>query len=330
MTMDRTRRRVAPALFALLATSLLGLPAPADAQSWPARPIRLVVPWATGTPADVASRIVTAKLSTNLGQSIVVDNKPGAGGTIGFGEVLRQPADGYTVYMLSSASLVTPLLFPSQQIEFLKSLDPVGMVVWSYNTLVVPTASPFKSPADIVAAARARPDSLNFPSGGNGTPAHLAGELFKQQTGIQATHVPYQQFPLAVGDLVSGRLDFMFLTASAAIPQIEAGKLRVLATTGAARLPALKDVPTMGEQGFKDFVLRSFDGMLVKKGTPREIVERLNAELVRTLADPEVRGKLAPLALEPEATTPAQFAAIVAAEQDKWLRIGRAAQIRAD
>jgi tripartite-type tricarboxylate transporter receptor subunit TctC len=328
--MHSTLRRLATRSCLAIGAILFAQSLPVSAQTYPARPIRLIVPWAAGTPADVAGRIVAGRLGAGLGQPVVVDNRPGAGGLIGFGEAVRQPADGYTLYMLSSASLVAPLLFPTQQADFLGALDPVGMVVWSYNVLVVPTDSPLRNATDIVTAARAKPGAMNFPSGGNGTPAHLAGELFKQQTGIQATHVPYQQFPMAIGDLVGGRMDYMFLTASAAVPQITGGKLRPLATTGAQRLPALKDVPTMTEQGYKDFVLRSFDGMLVRKGTPPEIVERLSAELGRTLADADVRDRLGVLALEPEAMPPARFGATIATEQEKWLRIGRAAQIRAD
>lgn len=322
------RRRAALAL--ALSTAALAWPTLASAQNYPSRPIRLVVPWPAGTPADVSGRIVAEKMAQGLGQPVVVDNKPGAAGTIGMAEAMRQPADGYTLYMLSSASLVSPLLFPAQSIDFQKGLEPVGMVVWSYNVLVTQINAPYKGPADIVAAAKAAPGSLSFPSGGNGTPAHLAGELFKQQTGVSATHVPYNQFGIAIGDLISGRTSFMFLTASAAIPQITGGKLRPLATTGAQRLPALRDTPTMAEQGFKDFVLRSFDGLMVRPGTPREIVDRLNAELNKALAAPDVREKLAGLALEPEPMNPRQFGSVVAGEQEKWLRIGRAAQIKAD
>ena len=322
------RRRAALGL--ALAATVLAWPALTSAQNYPARPIRLVVPWPAGTPADVAGRIVAEKMTQGLGQPVVVDNKPGAAGTIGMADALRQPADGYTLYMLSSASLVAPLLFPAQSIDFQKGLEPVGMVVWSYNALVVPVTATYKGADDIVAAAKGAPGTLSFPSGGNGTPAHLAGELFKQQTGIATTHVPYNQFGLAIGDLIAGRTNYMFLTASAAIPQITGGKLRPLATTGAQRLPALKDTPTMSEQGFKDFVLRSFDGLMVRPGTPREIVDRLNAELSKALAAPDVKEKLAGLALEPEPMSPRQFGTVVATEQEKWLRIGRAAQIKAD
>jgi tripartite-type tricarboxylate transporter receptor subunit TctC len=309
---------------------LCALPLWATAQTYPIKPIRMVVPWPPGTPADVTGRVVAERMSAGLGQPVVVENKPGAAGTIGMSEVLRQPADGYTLYMLSSASLVAPMLFPSQSIDFGKSLQPVGMMVWSYNILVVPASSSLKDAKDIVQTAKAKPDSLSFASGGNGTPAHLAGELFKQQTGTSTAHVPYNQFSMAIGDLISDRTNFMFLTASAAIPQIQGGKLRPMAVTGARRLPVLKDVPTMAEQGFGDFVLRSFDGMTVKAGTPKQIVDRLNAELNKALNSMEVRERLAPLALEVDAMTSAGFGQTIESESEKWLRIGRTAQIKAD
>jgi tripartite-type tricarboxylate transporter receptor subunit TctC len=309
---------------------LLALPLCVQAQAYPTKPIRLVVPWPPGTPADVIGRTVAEKMAGGLGQPIVIDNKPGAAGTIGLADALNQPANGYTLYMLSSASLVAPLLFPNQPIDFTKSLQPIGMMAWSYNVLVVPSASALQSPKDIVQASKAKPNSLNFASGGPGTPAHLAGELFKQQTSIEATHVPYNQFTLAIADLVSDRANYMFLTASAALPQIQGGRLRPLAVTSEQRLPALKDVPTMKEQGFNEFVLRSFDGLTAKAGTPPEVVERLSAELNKALADPAVRERLATLALEPQPMSSAAFTAVLATESNRWLNLGRAAKIKAD
>jgi tripartite-type tricarboxylate transporter receptor subunit TctC len=313
----------------LLASLLLTLGFAATAQNYPSKTIRMVVPWPPGTPADVSGRMVAEKMSTALGQPIVVDNKPGAAGTIGMADALRQPADGHTLYLLSSASLVAPLLFPAQSIQF-NQLEPVGHMAWSYNVLVAPITSTLKGPTDIVQTAKAKPGTLSFASGGNGTPAHLAGELFKQQTGSVTTHVPYNQFGMAIGDLIADRTNFMFLTASAAIPQIQGGKLKAMAVTGAKRLPALKEVPTMAEQGFADFVLRSFDGMMVKVGTPKEVVERLNTELNKALNLPEVRDRLGALALETEPMNSGQFGTVIATETEKWQRIGRAAQIKAD
>lgn len=320
----------AAVLAVLLGCTLAVVADVARAQGWPTKPVRLVVPWGSGTPPDVVGRLVADRLAAGLGQPILVENRPGAAGTVGLAEALRQPADGYTVYSVSLSTLVAPLLFSHVGADFLKDMAPVGHLVWHYNVLVVPASSPLRGAQDLLNEARARPGQLRFGSGGNGSPAHLAGELFRQVTKTDATHVPYNQFPQAIADLVGGRLDFMFLTASAAIPQIAGGKLRPLATTGARRLPALPDVPTMLEAGFSGFEVRAFDGWMVRAGTPREIVERLNAELVKALAAPPVQERLAQLALETESMSPQQFGAMMARESERWLRIGRAAGVKAD
>ena len=320
------RRTVSFAVGAILSCNCLM----AAAQTYPSRPVRIVVPWPAGTPADVAGRIVAERMAAGLGQAVVVENKPGAVGTIGMSEVLRQPADGHTLYLLSSASLVAPLLYPAQRIDFGRSLDAVGHLSWNYNVLAVAESSPLHGAQDLVQAARARPGSLTFGSGGNGTPAHLAGELFKQQSGTRMTHVPYNQFTMAVGDLLAGRVDFMFLTATSAIAQVAGGKLRALATTGSQRLPLLQNVPTMVELGYGRFVLRSFDMVTVRAGTPRPIVERLSSELTRALTAPGVKDRLDALALEIEPMGPEQSARVLATESDKWMRIGREAHIKVD
>ncbi|MEY2659436.1 MAG: hypothetical protein RLZZ123_608 [Pseudomonadota bacterium] len=299
-------------------------------QGYPNKPIRLVVPWGVGTPGDVAGRILAEKLTASMGQPVLIENKPGAAGTIGLADVMRQPADGYTLYDLSSASLVAPLLYPTQNINFEKSLEPVAHMMWHYNVLVTPINSPIKSPADIVEMSKKEPGSVTFASGGNGSPAHLAGELFKQQTGAQTTHVPYNQFPVGIGDVIAGRISFMFLTGSAAVPQISGGKLKPLAVTGSNRLAVLKDVPTMGELGFKDFSLRSFESVMVKSGTPKEIVARLNAEFNKALQLPDVRERLSALAVEIDPMTPDQLGQVIRTESERWSRIGNAAKIKAD
>ncbi len=320
-------RRVFPWMTGALLCSLASV---ASAQGYPNKPIRLVVPWGAGTPGDVTGRILAEKMQAGLGQSIVIENKPGAAGTIGLADVLRQPADGYTLYCLSSASLVAPLLYPSQNISFEKTLEPVAHMIWHYNVLVTPINSRLKSVQDIVEISKKEPGALSFASGGNGTPAHLAGELFKQQTGAQTTHVPYNQFVVGIGDVIADRVNFMFLTGSAAVPQIAGGKLKPLAVTGSSRLAVLKDTPTMAEVGFKDFSLKSFEGIMVKAGTPKEIVARLNAEYNKALQLPEVKERLSSLAVEIDPMSPEQFGAVIRTETDKWIKIGTAAKIKAD
>lgn len=303
----------------------------AHANDYPSKPVRLVVPWPTGTPGDVAGRIVAERMAAIIGQPIVVDNKPGGSGTIGMADALRQPADGYTVYLLAApATLLAPVLQPAFKTDIQKSLIPVGLMAWSYNVLVVPVNSPYKSPIEIVAASKARPGSLSFPSGGNGTPAHLAAELFKQKTAIDAVHIPYNQFPMAITDMISGRLDFMFLTSAAAIPQIAGGKLRALATSGAKRLPALAKTPTMAEQGFPDVVVRSFEMMTVKQGTPASVIERLNAVLNQAINLPEVKEKFDALGLGAEPMSPEQAFKTLVSEQSGLLDFARSIALKAD
>lgn len=322
-------KRLVGLLGALLFTALAAW-APAQAQSYPSRPIRLVVPWPPGTPGDVVGRVLGEHMGKQLGQAVVVDNKPGAFGTVGLSDAQRQPADGYTLYMLAApATLLAPVLLPAQKSD-VGTLEPVGLAAWSYNVLATAVASPLRSPEDIVAAAKARPGALSFPSGGNGTPAHIAGEMFKLERGLQIVHVPYNQFPLAINDLISGRIDFMFLTSAAAIPQMAGGKLRGMATTGAKRLSALPDVPTMTELGFHDFVVRGFEMITAPAGTPREVIDKLNAALNAAVRSPEVKERLDKLGLETEAMTPAQARATLVAEQAALLKVARTIGLKAD
>ena len=250
---------------------------------------------------------------------------------MGLADALRQPADGYTVYLLASpATLVAPVILPTFKTDIQNSLAPVGLMAWSYNVLIVGANSTYKSPQDIVAAAKAKPGSLSFASGGNGTPAHLAGELFKQKAGMQAVHVPYNQFSMAITDMVSGRLDFMFLTSAAAIPQIAGGKLRALAASGTKRLAALPDVPTMGEQGFPEVVVRSFEMMTVKHGTPPEVVEKLNAALNAAVGQPAVKEKFDGLGLVADPMSPGQARKTLSAEQASLLEFARSISLKAE
>ena len=298
--------------------------------SYPSRPVRVIVPWSPGVPADAAVRILADRMSQGLKQPVVVENRPGASGTIGYAEVLRQPADGYTVYVLSSASMIAPLIFPGRRFDFSKDVEAVGHVHWSYNALVVPANSKLAKLGDMVATAKAAPGKLSYASAGTGTPAHMAGAAFNRYAGIETTHVPYVQFPQAMTDLIGGRIDFMFMTTVAAIPQVSGGKLRALAVTSAKRLPAMPNVPTMTELGIPNFVFRSFETMTVKAGTPKPIVERLNQELNKALAGPEVRQQFTANGWDTESTSPEQSAKLVASESKRWLQLGQDLQIKVD
>jgi tripartite-type tricarboxylate transporter receptor subunit TctC len=304
--------------------------ATAFAQSYPSKPLRLIVPYSVGTPPDILGRIAAEHMQGPLGQPIVVENRPGATGTIGLTELLRQPADGYTLLAMPMPVSVAPALYPELKVDLAKDIAPIGQMAWSYNVLVVHPEVQAKNVAELVALLKSQPNKLSFGSGGNGTPAHLAGELFKQQAKVSAVHVPYVKFPQAIGDLVAGRLQFMFLAAAPAVAQVRGGKLQALAVTGRERLDALTDVPTMVEAGFPQFVMRDWQGIIARAGTPREAVQRLNAALDRAMALPQVRAQLAKMGNDAATGTPQQFGELIAADAQRWAGVVKAAGIKVD
>ncbi len=314
--------------FALAA--LCALPVLSAAQGFPEKPLRLIVPYSVGAPPDILGRIAATGMQAGLGQPVVVENRPGAAGTIGLAELAREPADGSTLLALAMPSAVAPALYPQAQLDLARDTRAVGQMVFSYNVLVVHPDVPARRVGELVALLKARGREYAFGSGGNGTPAHLAGELFKQQAGVAAQHVPYNQLPQAVADLVAGRLQFMFLASAAAVPQVAAGKLRALAVTGPARLGVLQDVPTMVESGYPQLVIRDWQGLIVKAGTPAAVVARLNAELNRAMRAPQVGEQLRKMGAEPATGTPADFDRLVAAEVQRWGRLVKSARLRPD
>src|SRR6218665_1316733 len=284
-------------LAALLSTGFAGH---ALAQApYPTKPIRLLVPWAAGTPADLAARAVADRMGAELGQAVYVDNKNGAAGTVAVPDVLRAPADGYTLYMLASASLVAPGLYPKSDIDFVHQFEAVGQAEWSYNIVCVAPDKPYRSVGDLVEKIRSNPGRISFASGGNGTPPQLAGEMLNIQAGVKANHVPYVQMGQAATDVMTGLVDFIVMGAAGALPLVKGGRLRALAVTSGTRATALPDVPTMVESGFPDFVIRPFDGVLVRKGVPAAIVAKLNAALNQALAQPAVKERMATIGMEP-------------------------------
>ena len=240
------------------------LPQAASAQdSYPSKPIRIIVPYSAGTPPDVVTRIIANKLTGSMGQTVIVDNRPGATGTVGLQELMRQPADGYTIMTMLQPVTVAPALYGNFPYDFGRDLAAVGQFTTYYNVLVVHPTVPARNVAELVGLIKAKPTDFNFGSGGNGTPAHLAGELFKLQAGVGSAHVGYNQFPQAVADLVGGRLQYMFITSSVIVPHIQTGKVRALAVTGAKRIAALPDVPTMIEAGY-ELRISDEDGLVVR------------------------------------------------------------------
>lgn len=297
---------------------------------WPSKPIRWLVPFPPGSPPDLVSRLMASLLSGPLGQPLVVENKPGAIGMVAVGELLRQPADGYTLMCMLMPVLTAPVLIPAQKVDLDKVLQPVSLIDRAPSVLVVNQSVPVNNLKEFVALLKARPNELGFASGGSGTPAHLAGELFKQHQKVLATHVPYSQLAQAIPDLLSNRVQFMFLTSNVAIPQISSGKLKGIGVVGDKRLPALPQLPTLAEQGMGDFDTSNWDGVVARAGTPPEIVQRWNTEIVALLSRRDVVEKFQEMGMQATPSTPAQFAELMRNDARKWRDLITSSGIRID
>jgi len=300
----------------------------ANAQSYPSGTIRIVVGNAAGAPPDIMARMVANELGENEGWRAIVENRPGAITTIALGDVLKQPADGLTLASISLPSAAAPALLSNTAIRLDTDFAPVIKLASAYHVLVVHPAVPAKSLAELVALLKSQPDKLTFSSGGFGTPAHLAGEMFKLQTGVRATHVPYQALPRAIADLLNGTNQFQFITPLPVIDLIATGKLRAIAITGPARLPALKDVPTVAEAGFPDLIIQDWFGILAKAGTPNEVTSRLNDALNKALTKPRVRDAIAKMAAEPAGGSPQEFGQFLSAQIAHWGKVVKDGNIK--
>jgi tripartite-type tricarboxylate transporter receptor subunit TctC len=308
----------------ILTLSLVGANyASLQAQSFPSGTIHIVVAAASGTPPDIISRIVATDIAQENGWRIVVEDKPGAMQTLAGAEVLRQPPDGYSVVSVSLPGMTAPALLPSMNYRIEKDFAAVAKLSTSYNVLVVNPSVPAHSISELVDLLKAQPDKLTFSSGGFGTPAHLAGELFRLQTGVRATHVPYQQLPQAIGDLISGVNQFMFVTTLPVVDLIKAGKLRALAVTAPKRIAALPDVPTVIEAGFPQLVVQDWVGLLVRSDTPNEIIVRWNGAINKTLAKPAIREAFEKLGAEPAPGTASEFGQFIGSQITYWSKVVR-------
>jgi tripartite-type tricarboxylate transporter receptor subunit TctC len=312
----------------LLLAGLL-LAGAAAAQGYPAKPIRFVVPFTAGSGTDIVARTVGDAMSKGLGQPIVVDNKPGAGGTIGAAQVAKSEPDGYTVLVHSSGHALNPAIYPNLPYDTLKDLTGITPLAALPNVLVVSPTRGWKSVADLVAAAKARPGQLNYASAGVGSATHLNAEKFKLQAGIDALHVPFKGTPEALSDVIGGRNDWFFAPMSSALPLVKDGKLQALAVSTAQRSPSLPNVPTTVEAGVPGSDYTFWVGLIVPAATPAPVVKRLHEEALRALAQPEVKERLARLGADPMPMEPAAFNAYIRTEMDAAAKIARAASLKA-
>ena len=317
----------------LLATLALGLAAATGAQAdnWPSKPVTLLVPFPPGGSTDMIARTLAPKLQEKLGGTFVIDNKAGAGGTVGAAQAKRAAPDGYTIFVSSLGPFVIgPHLVKGVQYDPLKDFDYITVAVQAPNVLAVPASSPHKSLADVLAHMKANPGKMSFASAGNGTSDHLTAELFWQTTGATASHIPYKGGAPAMQDLLAGQVDATFMNINTGLPNIQAGKLRALAITSTQRSPLLPDVPTMDELGYKAVTVYSWQAFAAPKGLPADIKAKLHSALVAGLNDPSVKPKLLELGFEVVGNTPEQFTAFQASEFARWKKVIEVGKITSD
>ena len=317
--------------FCLQALAAAGIApwASASAQGWPERPIRLVVPFPPGSSPDLIARTVAEPLAAALGQAVVVENRPGAGGNIGTAQVARAQPDGHTFVFTIQGPLVTaPMLSRSLGYDPQRDLVPVTLVATSPNVLVVSPALGANTLAEFVRYAKARPGQLNYGSVGNGSASHLAMELFKTRAGVDLVHVPYQGFPQVVNAMLAGQVQASFMVPAIAMGQVRAGKLKALGVTTLGRTSALPELPTLAEQGYAGFEAISWQAVLAPAGTPQGVVERMSRELVRIIRSDEVRSRMLAQYFTAAGTAPQALALLMKSERDRWARVIRAAGVQ--
>jgi tripartite-type tricarboxylate transporter receptor subunit TctC len=314
---------------ALLALGLL-FPAPLAAQDYPSKPIRIIVPFAAGGPADMIARAIAPTMSATLKQTVVIENKAGAGGAVGVDTVAKSPPDGYTIGLSGPGALVSVPFMTSVPYNVERDIAPIARIATVSGVIAAGPKTGFKSLADLIAYAKERPGQVNFGSAGSGTTTHLAGELLNMEAGIKLVHVPYRGAAPAIQDLVAGHVSLLFDIVPLARTQIAAGKVRALAVASPQRLEGLPDVPTMAEAGFPELEGGPWFGLLAPAGTPRAIIDLLNAETRKAFAAPDVRDRFLSQGMTLPLGTPEEFAAFIAAESIRWGDIVRKTGIRMD
>ena len=312
---------------ALFVAALPPLCRPALAQAFPTQPLRLIPPYPPGGGTDTVARLLLPHLMAQLGQNIVVENRGGAGGAIGAAEVARAPKDGHTLLLDSMGHVVNPTLMTGLTFDYATAFAPITQLTWQPQMLVVAANAPWRSAADLVAAAKARPGTISYASSGNGTGAHLAMVEFNRIAGIEMTHVPYRGGGPAMTDLVAGNVGCAFASAAAATAHVQGGRLRALGAAGLRRITALPDVSTLDEQGYRGFDFDEWNGLWTVAGSPPAAVARLHAAAIFALNQPDVRQRMEQIGIVPLGTSPEEFTAFVVAQRDRAARLIRLANI---
>ena len=310
---------------ALVASAAVGS-ATASAQGYPLSPIRIVVPFTPGAGTDVVARAVAAKVGASFGQNVIVENRPGAGGTIGSALVAKAANDGYTILMGNTSTLaIAPALYKRLSYSPLRDFAPISLVTTTANVIVVHPSLPVKSVSDLIALAKARPGEILFASSGSGTTSHLGGELLKAMAGIDMVHVPYKGSPLATAELIAGQTQLSVSSLSTATPLIRAGRLRPLATTGMKRSPVLPDIPTVDEAGVKGYEINLWQGFVAPAGTPAAIIGQLNKAMIAAVRSPDVASAFEKRGMQPAGSSVSEFEAFIKREVERWADIVRRA-----
>jgi len=302
----------------------------AGQDAWPSKPVRLILPFPPGGGTDILGRLIATQLSARLGQPVVAENRGGAGGNVGAEAAAKSAPDGYTIVLVAPSLAISPSLYSKLNYDPVRDFAPISLVATVPNVMITHPSLPVATLADFIRLAKSKPGEMNFGSGGSGTSNHLAGELFNIVAGVKLVHVPYKGVNLAMKDLLSGQVQFVVIGIPAAAPHIKAGRLRALALIAPSRAAALPDVPTVAEAGLPKFEVTTWYGILAPAGTPRPIVMRLNAEIVRIMHAPEMTQRLAGMATDPVTSTPEEFAAYIQREIAKWGGVIRQAGLKAD
>ena len=316
---------------AFAATAATLCAATAHAQAYPAKAIRVLVPFPPGGGTDIIAREVTQKVASATGWTFVIDNKPGAGGNLGVDAAAKSPADGYTIVLGQTSNLaINPTLYSKLPYNPLTDLAPIALVASAPLVIVVPASSPYKTVADLVAAAKAKPGQVNFASPGNGTVAHLTSELFQKAAAVKTQHVPYKGASQALTDVISGNVELYMSSVPTLLGHIKQGKLRALAVSSAKRVDDLPNVPTINESGYAGFNAVTWFGLLAPAGTPKDVVARLNAEFNKALQQAELRKKLGDEGADPAGGTPEQFASLIKDDITRWGKVVKESGVKVD